>query len=380
MSDFPNLRFHLQDLLIRWFGSIPTPSEEEQLFIFQCLMDPEKRSSYFAAMFGNIQWFEFLKSKVLPHWLSQEDEFIDTHVIPYLISLVNIDQPQVVQFLESYLDKGEKWQRRILSVVIRINKVITREAAVLMINIVRSASFINQHDWYEISLVAKAYPDLGCQLISLALDNALDEFIAKSSSGGANSINYKFTTLGSILDHFDQVQLDEAIKVISEAEPLLLLDVLVKWLDKYFSLLPVPSDDLLWFRWDGFCDAWNDNLLRVRGAFIQSLLSTAIFLAQKHPDRFKVLASKLSASPFATYQRLLARVHSTFPEQYSKDGLVFLLTDKRRLNLCRFDCLESRRLIHSIYPYLDGSQRQELEKHILGYDPICKHLGIQAFE
>ena len=373
-----NLRFHLQDLLIRWFGSIPNPSEEEKCYVFQLLMEPTKRSSYFTAMFGYVQWFGFLISNVLPYWLSQENDFIDTYVIPYLNSLVNIDQLQVVLFLKQYQDRGEKWQNRIYSVLLRINKVITREAAILLTDLVIKLPVINQHDWYEISLVAKAYPDLGCKLINLALDNGLTEYSAKKSSSEGDPGGSKFTTIGCVLDHFDQVQLDEALKEISEREPLLILDVLVNWLDKYFSLLTMPIDDPLWFSWDEFYDSWNDNLFRVRGAFIQSLISSAIFLAKTNSDKFKAYSSKWAASPFATYQRLLTRVYSSLPEYYAKDALAFLLSDSRRLNLGSNACTESRRLIHLICPYLDPHERLDLEKLILSYFPIYKHLGIRA--
>ena len=103
-------------------------------------------------------------------------------------------------------------------------------------------------------------------------------------------------------------------------------------------------------------------------------------LATTNPDGFSKLAAKIALSPFATYQRLLARVYSLVPDRYAEQAFTFLISDARRLHLASFDCVESRRLIHAIYPYLDIDKRHQLETHIISYDPIYKQLGIKALK
>ena len=258
------LRFHLQDLLIRWFGSIPNPYEAETNYFLHCILTQEKRNQYLTTMFGNLQWFAFMQSSILPKWLSSDDdEFIDTYVIPYLISMVEINQLRVVQLIAPFLEMGEKWQRRIYSLITRIQKWVCIEAAQLMVKLVEKLHVVHRQDWYDINNVAKAYPQIGCQLLNITFNAALDEFTAKKQEAETDQKKSQYFSLSGILDQLDNVQLEDAIRVVSDAEPLLLLDIWIAWLDKYYSLLPISPKDSPRYSWDEFYEHWNEEMFRI---------------------------------------------------------------------------------------------------------------------
>lgn len=380
LLSLPTLRFHLHDLLIRWFGSIPNPSEEEWDFAKRALVDVHKRQKYLLVMQGNSAFFTRIKTEFLSNWLSLEDDFLDNHVIPYIVSLANTEQIEVVGILEKHLKKGEKWTSRIYFVLTKIQHWNSREAALLFEKLMFQMPKLGRFDWYEISLVSKTYPDIGCRFVNLALNSALDEYLSKKSENATNPNASRFISLIGILDQFEQTQLDDLIKELAERQPALLLDGLLAFLDRYFSLLKIHNNDVYSFNFDELSDHWNGDPYRVRAAIVHSLISILIELARNDPEKFKTYSIRLSELKFATPQRLLARVYSALSEKYSREALSFLLTDQRSLNLGGDAQYESRRLIKAIAPYLNVVEMHALERHILNFDPIYKHMGIKSLQ
>jgi hypothetical protein len=123
-----NLRLHLRDLLLRWFGSLAQPSAAEWDIVRRMLIDPAKRPVILGVMGGNADWFTHLKGQVIEGLLRQQDEILDTQVIPYLTSLVNVAQADVIRLLEPYAERGDQWTRRLHYVLEHIGKWQSDEA------------------------------------------------------------------------------------------------------------------------------------------------------------------------------------------------------------------------------------------------------------
>ena len=373
------LRFHLRDLLIRWFGSIPNPTEMEWTFARKVLIDATKRSKFLTAMQGNRRWFNRLAKEFLPGWLSQEDDFLDANVIPYLVSVVDSEQAQVIGILEPYFERGDKWLSRIYTVLTRIQNWQNRDTVLFLERLFNRCPEISDFDWHLINDATKQHPDIASRFVALALHRALDRYITEKDTGAGKNSSGRYLSFGGILDRYDETQLDDVIELVKEKEPRLLLDDLISWLDRYFALHSLYDDQYSFMR-DEFCDYWNSNLYKIRNTLIHSLISILVDLAKSDLASFKAYSAKLSKSPFATYQRILARVYSILPETFAKEAQRFLLTDPRRLNLGGHVPVESRRLIRAIFPHLDDIERKALETQILYFDPIYKELGIRALQ
>lgn len=376
----PNLRFHLYDLLVRWFGSLPNPSEAEWIYAKRLLIDPQTREKFLLAMQGNSSWFGRIKLELLPNWLLLEDNFLDNHVVPYMISLVSTEQVEIVTILESHFVAGENWTNRIYTILTGIQHWNSQEAALLFEKIILQMPKLSRFDWHEINSISKVYPDIGCRFVDFALSRMLDEYLSKKSDNTSELNSFRFVSLSGILDQHEQTQLDEVIRDLKEKRPAQLLERLLAFLDRYYSLFTIHNDDRYLFVSDEFSDNWHDDPFRVRSAIIQSLIFTLSELAKIDPVTFKTYSAKLSQLEFATPQRLLARVYSMLPEIYAKEALSFLLADQRRLNLGGRAQYESRRLIKAIFPHLTLGESQALERHILAFDPIYKHLGLRSLQ
>lgn len=376
----PPLRFHLQDLLIRWFGSLPNPREAEWDFARRMLIDSAKRSRFLAAMQGNPRWFDWLATEFLPNWLSQEDDFLDSNVIRYLTSLVDSEQQaRVIAVLKPYLEKGNIWLPRIYTVLARIQNWQHRDSVLFLEQFINQSPTNSDLPWHIIHDAARQHPDIGCRFIILALNRAMDQYIEEKNADDAKNKRARYLSFGGVLDRYDHTQFVDVINLVKESEPRPLLDAILSWLDRYYALHPVP-EDRYWFISDEFSEYWNSDLFKIRNTLINSLVSILADMAKSDPGRFKNYSTRLSQSPFVTPQRALARVYSTFPEIYAREALMFLLADARRLTLGGYGLFESRRVIRAIFPHLSKEERNALETHVLNFDPIHKVLGIRALE
>ena len=124
------LRYHLYDLLLRWFGSISNPTDAEWLIARRMLVSEERCSLLVRRMFGNPEWFERLRKTLIPTWLSKEVD-VEGLVIPYLISLADKEATQLsaIDLLRPFIGKNETWNKRLFQFVFGIQDWYSIEAA-----------------------------------------------------------------------------------------------------------------------------------------------------------------------------------------------------------------------------------------------------------
>jgi hypothetical protein len=108
------------------------------------------------------------------------------------------------------------------------------------------------------------------------------------------------------------------------------------------------------------------------GHFVSLCVQAVEALAKQDSAEFRRVAQHLSALPYETCQRLVARGYRAAPEVYAEDALNFIIGDRRRLQLGHNEQYESCQLVKTIMPFLSGARRMKLESFILGYAPIWR--------
>lgn len=370
------LRFHLQDLLIRWFAALSNPKDDEWLHLYRSLLQPDKRTHYLLALQGNAVWFDRLKGEgIISKWLSNESpDFIDNHVMYYLHSLVDNRQKEVAELLLPYVDKDIVWLNRLLNIFMRVRNWSSNEASELLEKTIYRLPSINRHAWHEVKDLAKAFPKIGCRLMLYAFD-----YNEKETGDNSQRVNNRFG-FGSNLDKLNSSSFDDVIKTISAQEPELFLQKIIPWvLDSMGEATPDPLDgqDLL-FEWDVFCNGWNLEYHEVRNALVFGIIESLVNLENVRPDEVQKYIALFMSSAFITPQRIVARVFTANPKAYSNRALEFLLKDQRRLQLGENSQFDSRQLISAIYPFLSSDQKTELENFILNYHPIHKRWKVRG--
>jgi hypothetical protein len=368
------LRVHLRLLLLGWFGALHDPTENEWLVARRLLANPTLKSKLLTAMGGNASWFAHMKGGWIQDMLARDDELLDTEVIPYLISMIDVEQEAVVEIVEPFAGRTDRWNHRLRFMLSQIRKWYAPSAVRLFERMLRETPMSELGRLYEFDDVVKALPKDGCRLIRIVLDRMLEGFEANGDSFSW----YDRDPFNSfpLRDH----DFDETVKAASDAEPRLFVEHVLPWLERTVRVSGEPESDGPYFSRDGLSSGWYGRVGSFWGSLVRSLASALSSLALTEPEEFRKTAARLADLPYQTPQQLLCEVYRKVPGPYAEDALHFLLGDTRRLELGYSQQYDTRQLIKAVYPFLSGDQRAELEDYVLSYSPVFRYLGTKGLK
>jgi hypothetical protein len=367
-----NIRYHLQDLLLNWFGSLVLPTDDEWVIAQRMLITAEKRMRILQSMWGNSDWFLRLRSTLLPNWLGEE--VISNSLLFYLVSVAELSETQleICNLLRPYLYKSEDWNTRLEWIVTRIRKWHSYEAVDFYSQIIFHISTIDQIIIYQISEVSMDFPKSGISLLRHMLDLSLNQI---NNNGSLRSSSFIYDSFHILENH----NLGVTFRAVSKVEPKLFLEAMLPWLEKALSLREIPeSPSHDYFFWDQFSMNWYDEHESIKHVLVFSIIDALITISEADAAYFMNIVDQLSQSPFSTPQRILVRVFQALSATYASEALSFLLADRRRLELGDIDAYDSRQLIKAIYPNLSDQDRDQLEEFVLQPPPINKEEGIRG--
>lgn len=150
LLDAEGLRSHLRDLLLRWFGALPDPTDGEWTMAYRRLLDPAARPRLLAVMGGNPGWFARINGEPLQYLLALDEQVVDSQVIPYLISMVETAQAEVVTLVRTFAERGERWMNRAMQIVSSIRDWKLPEAVELFEQMAKSSAIFLVHQTYQL--------------------------------------------------------------------------------------------------------------------------------------------------------------------------------------------------------------------------------------
>lgn len=370
------LRAHLRDLVIRWFGALPAPTQEEWVLARRMLINRGRRARLMAAMGGNACWFGYLKETTVPGLLDGDDETVDTLAIPYLISMLGTAQAEVFNMVGPYLGRNECWDRRLTWMLHSVRDWKTPEAVALFERAFGELQPAQIKHVYQLDDVAKADPRAGCRLARIAFDKVIEDYLAARQG---DETAYLFS-MSTFLEQYNGSTMDETLKTTAQREPEYFLEQMLPWLERVIELTAEPEDDDTPFYHSDELSflGWYSDSFVVKHQLIEAFVAALTALAQADADKFRAITQRLAVSTRATPQRLLAHVYRAVPEAYAGDAFRFLTGDRRRLQLGDHDQYDTRQLLKVIYPHLSAAQRDDVEAFILSYNYIRKYAGIKG--
>ncbi len=364
------LRFHLRDHILRWFGSLPNPTDDEWLIARRMLVNPVRRSRVLAVMQENPGWFARLKSTLEQNLARQDERTLDTETVPYLYSMLNVSQAEAVSMLRPYSGRSEQWDRRLRRAVRSIKDWKTNEAVELFEEVLRHSSASELKQYYELDDVAQAHPQAGCRLIRLAFDRILEDHLAEDTDGDERRLH--FFSFARELETLNGSTIVEAFNAVTQSEPKYFLEQMLPWLECVLGLTPARERDEHYFTSDALSGFWHDTYVVLR-RLIEAFVAALTTLGRTNPADFRQVAKRLEGLPFITPQRLLARAYRALPELYTEDALDFLVSDEKRLDLGDREQYDTRQLVKALIPHLTGAQVARLEAAFLSYLPARKY-------
>jgi hypothetical protein len=369
------LRFHLRDHVLRWFGSIINPTDDEWLIAKRLLADENHRSTFLTVAQGNTGWFYRLKGELHKSLDSEIDEVIDKETIPFIYSMVNANQSEIIEFLRPYQQKNDKWKTRVQDITHYIRDWKSDEAIALFEERFGEAPVERLGDFYEIHEIAKTDPRAACRLIRIAFDRILDDQISTHTSDG--EFHLFSLRLPAALEILNGSTLTEALGNVTKIVPKYFLDTMLPWLERVVSIKP-PGDDHFTFANDALSESWYSSHYVVHHEINEAFISALTALGETSKTQFAQVAQKIESLPYCAPQRYLAHAYLNLVASMTENALGFLVSDRRRLDLGDHQQFDSRQLIKAIVPHLTNNELVILESSILSYEPLRKYLGIKA--
>jgi hypothetical protein len=370
------LRFHLRDHVLRWFRSLPDPSDQEWLIARRLLADPKRRVEFLGVAQGNVGWFDRLKEMLAHNLATRPDETLDQETIPFLSSMLNLAQAEVVTMLRPYRGRSEQWDRRIRRVIRSVRNWQTEEAVALYEEMFQGVPAAEIKRYHELDDLAKVHPRVGCRLLRIAFDRVLDEQTQADEAGGGSNVWH--LDLSHALEVYNGSTIAEAFRAVTKAEPKYFLETMLPWLERVLNLKRPLEDDPFFFTPDALSSAWYGPPYVVRRLLNDAFINALTELARTTPADFRRVASRFAALPYTTPQRYLAHTYSNVAELFPEEALAFLTSDQRRLDLGDHEQYDTRQLIKAVVPHLPAAQLARLETAILSYQPIKKYRGRHA--
>ncbi len=366
----PDLQPHLKALLISWLGDLSDPIEEEWAEVRRLLLSDCTRPQMLQAMFGKAGWWPHLQ-RDMQNRLERSDEAVDRDWMPYLSSVADVAQEDVIALIEPYQGRNEIWNARVARVLEAIRDWRTPAAVRLYDRHVRQLERVDLRELYLLPLAAEGDPGdppTVCRLLKYILDGILDtaeEYTAQLP----DDLFPRDTVYRALSSLRDDYSLTEALKTVSRRSPLLFFEQAIPWIERVVVLSGdrEPHPDM--FRHDALAYGWYFGVDRFITQFVRAVRDALQALSETDTETFKREVERLSALPYMTCQRLVAVAYTAVPERYARPALDFLLADSRRFRLGDQDEYNTQKLIQAVCPYLSAEQKAHLEATILAYWP-----------
>jgi len=385
-----NLRPHLRLLLIGWFGSLPTPTDDELRIARRLMKDADDRARFFQSIWENGDWFDRLNGDVLLSLLRANDEGLIELAITYLWRIIQHRPDAVLARLEPYLGKDETWDDRIAFCLTGLRDWRSEKALDILCDLLKRGRAGKQVSHYLYSL-SQSNPVGGCRVLSVYLDRCLDDLLAKERAeerSTAPETDLSDTIRTNLPDRFSWGQqllgehgIDKIIEQAVQVCPEAIVEHLLPWFVRATLALtePEPGDDD--YPSDSiFAWGWYGEHISEGSLFAIRISESLSHLAKTNPADFRAVAEQLSKIETLAVQRVLAEAYLSSPEEYANDIFEYLMADPRRLDIGdeRYD---SCCLYGVAFQYGDAHQRAVLEQLILNLQPewerrSLKHRGI----
>lgn len=350
-----NIRFHIRDHVMRWFGSVSSPTADEWNVARQIMRagaDAQRLRWY---MQGNVGWFNYLKVDVVKTLNTGTDEQINGWAFPILASVFGKEQATVTEIVKPFLDRGPEWIKRIDSLFWNV-KDWAPVAIELYGDILTRGEEQQRREFYRIKPIAESQPSAAARLIRKALDKELQAAKKRDPA----PLTWMFR---SDLEHLNGSGVGEVLEIVAKKDPTAFLVELLPWLEG-IVLESVVVEDFDFYRDAPLSSGLDYGTFVVQTQILQSFELALTEVGRNHPDRFREVLKKLRELPFETPQRLLARAFTVLGDLFHREAQQFLVTDRRRLVLGHSEVFDSRQLVKAITPFLEDVDAKELETSI----------------
>lgn len=362
-----SLRFHLRDLLFRWFGAIPNPTDDEWALAQRLIIENKRNNLFFQAMYGNSGWLKYLRPSLEKAVKSSEQDARSAY--GYITSLTDVPLDDIVKMILPSINIDKWHEEQVQRILFRHPFWRHPDVQNLFETQIYKTGRVRDNEFWQLQELSQTAPAVACRVLrcildTMLLDRALESLDTRNKSGIE-----RLTRSNLLFDLIrgEQHGVTEIIKRISEAVPNQFVDEFLDWCLVVVDGKPQLYRNRSHYLRDDLSYNWHGDTFRTQLAFVNGLIGALETIARVDRKKWLRIVDRLTPSDFATPHQLIAHVYIRVAEQYPSEILDYLLGDERRFQIGHSAQYDSWRLIKAVFPHLNSSQRQRLESAILAY-------------
>ena len=380
----PDLRKHLRFLLINFLGHEKNPTDREALLLEQALQLPEQRWPAYRALTGSPGWFERFRYSFIANCMDESDEAANA-MVNVLARAWHFAEDAVLKLMKERWLSDRNHDSRSWMVI--YGAPHWNDGALDVARTIVGRSDIAQHFIdYVVETIGVEQPETALHLVRARLDSVLAAAEARAEEL-SDEVMPEPATIEALVDWqlrkdphiplnrlIDQGQGWESLSSLAEQAPVAFLEILWPWFERCLSALNARTEE----RQGNFGYAHGanfrfeeDNDGLSEPSLLSSLRIAAESLAQTDPSAWLVWVEKIEVLDMEPVQRLIAHCFASFPEQFARQALAFLLEDSRRYTLGSISGLTSTssRLVAKASEHWTEQEIAKFESAVGGYKP-----------
>jgi hypothetical protein len=374
-----SIRYHLQQLIMRWFGSLPDPTRDELNVALRILRDTDTQTQFLQAAGSNIAWFDLLEGVILQSLFQVNSERTIDAVFRYLGTFIQQHTSQILAHLRPYAGRSEAWDAGIAFCLSRIEQWQSSEALSVLCDLLARG---HSDRWVSLCMhhLSQANPAAGCLALRAYLDRRLDALLEqqqtdRQSRTENSDAGYSDNTPDrSIWERylFGELGVSELAESAAQAATPQFVEHLLPWFVRTSVLLTEWQQDEMYPADPLFTWGWYNRRISEGPAFARWMAEALAQLARTQPVEFRALATEMIIVDSLAAQRLLVEGYLADPAMYAHDIFTYLLADKRRLTIGEMlenPHYDSCRLYGAVFPHLNETRRVALEQMIVDLRP-----------
>ncbi|WP_331281247.1 NACHT domain-containing protein [Planktothrix paucivesiculata] len=373
------LRLHISTLLLEFVGSQKDPDDTEaQLFLPLLNLETEGQR-LLANVTGSPGWFSRLRDRPdFGQWLDKSPEQA-VYCVSLLSTAMLFAPEDVLELLEECWLSDRTYDTLSFRVLLNLQQWTERSVSLASQIVRRSPT--SQWDISElVERIAENTPELAPRLWRAYLDWQLEQALTKANEPlpelPSNATEeqraihgYLHRPLKEVEDLIERKEDFYKLESFAEATPKAFLDSVWPWFLDAINRIAYQKNSLsVGYRDDS---ATNKSFQGEfpSGAVVRSLLIGISELAKQNIHDFLDFLSKNLGSDLQIVHRLLARGLEHIAKEEPQQVLEYLIGDPRRLSLGDHEdhYRETKRLIASVFPYLDPLERTRIEEVIIAF-------------
>lgn len=377
----PNLRPHLQNLVIEFIGQQNAPIASEVTIMKDVMASPHRRSAL-QAILRSPGWFELFKNTEIPKAmadaaeagiasaiLSRAGEYASDDVIQ-LMEKNWLPDTKFDSFAWYVLQDNPDWSDRQLALATTIVERIDIDA------------YAFDH---MISTVGTSRPIMAIKLVRSRLDVMLKKAAAEALSREASRETQEDSTglaayMSSPAEAIERViersEGWDTLEALGKAEPAFFVKSIWPWFHQALEAIKRYKDHTSEFTYPlshnlDFPFESEGTLDLPEPSLLAGLRSAVEQFAVMDPAAFKAWFNEAKTEDAAPAQRLLAHALSTQSETYASFAFDFLLGDDRRFHLGNIEdpSETTKRLVVAVSPFWTPEQVNKFVAALLSYAP-----------